>query len=78
MWIAGRRDSTLFGVVHDTTTKKFAGCACVLYCISLPDVVDKVVVVVLNCSLLRESCCPCDLQTHHKLYGVSWFLYSFE
>ena len=43
MWIAGRRDSTLFGVVDDTTTTKFTGRACAVHCNSLP-----VVVVVLR------------------------------
>ena len=48
MWIAGRRDSTLFGVVDDTTTTKFVNRACAVHGISLPVVVDKVVVVVLK------------------------------
>ena len=48
LWIAGRRDSTLFGVVDDTTTTKFTGRACAVHCNSLPVVVDKVVVVVLK------------------------------
>ena len=48
LWIAGRRDSTLFGVVDDTTTMKFTGRACAVHCKSLPVVVDKVVVVDLN------------------------------
>ena len=48
LWIAGRRDSTLFGVVDDTTTTKFTGCACAVPSNSLPVVVDKVVVVVLK------------------------------
>ena len=43
LWIAGRRDSTLFGVVDDTTTTKFTGHACAAHCNSLP-----VVVVVLK------------------------------
>ena len=47
-WIAGRRDSTVFGVVDDTTTTKFANHACAVHGISLPVVVDKVVVVVLK------------------------------
>ena len=48
MWTAGRRDSTVFGVVDDTTTTKFANRACAVHGISLPVVVDKVVVVVLK------------------------------
>ena len=48
MWIAGRRDSTLFGVVDDTTTTKFTGRPYAVHCQSLPVVVDKVVVVVLK------------------------------
>ena len=48
MWIAGRRDSTVFGVVDDSTTTKFANRACAVHGISLPVVVDKVVVVVLK------------------------------
>ena len=48
MWIAGRRDSTLFGVVDDTTTTKFTGRACAVHCNSLPVVVDKVIIVVLK------------------------------
>ena len=43
LWIAGRRDSTVFGVVDDTTTTKFASRACAVHGISLP-----VVVVVLK------------------------------
>ena len=45
-WNAGRRDSTLFGVVDETTTTKFTGRACAGRCNLLPVVVDKVVVVV--------------------------------
>ena len=45
---AGRRDWTVFGVVDETTTTKFASRACAVHCISLPVVVDKVVVVVLK------------------------------
>ena len=48
MWIAGRRDSTLFGVVDETTTTKFTGRACAVFRNSLPVVVDKVVVVFLS------------------------------
>ena len=48
LWTAGRRDSTVFGVVDDTTTTKFANRACAVHGISLPVVVDKVVVVVLK------------------------------
>ena len=48
LWIAGRRDSTVFGVVDDTTTTKFANRACAVHGISLPVVVDKVVVVALK------------------------------
>ena len=48
LWIVGRRDSTLSGLVDDTTTAKFAGRACAVLCNSLPVVVDKVVVVVLK------------------------------
>ena len=44
----GRRDLTVFGVVDETTTMKFASRACAVHCISLPVVVDKVVVVVLK------------------------------
>ena len=40
LWIAGRPDSTLFGVVDDTTTTKFTGRACAVYCNSLPVVVE--------------------------------------
>ena len=43
-----RRDSTLFGVVDDTTTTKFTGRACAVQCNSLPVVVDQAVVVVLK------------------------------
>ena len=39
LWIAARRDSTLFDVIDDTTTTKFAGRACTLHGISLPVVV---------------------------------------
>ena len=46
--VAGRRDSTVFGVVDDTTTTKFVNRACAVHGISLPVVVDKVVVVVLK------------------------------
>ena len=38
----------MFGVVDDTTTTKFANRACAVHGISLPVVVDKVVVVVLK------------------------------
>ena len=48
LWIAGRRESTVFGVVDDTTTTKFVNRACAVHGISLPVVVDKVVVVVLK------------------------------
>ena len=48
LWIAGRRDSTLFGVVDDATTTKFTGRACAVQCNSLPVVVDQAVVVVLK------------------------------
>ena len=48
MWIAGRRDSTLFGVVDDTTTTTFTGRVCAVHCNSLSVVVKKVVVVVLR------------------------------
>ena len=48
LWVAGRRDSTVFGVVDDTTTTKFANRPCAVHGISLPVVVDKVVVVVLK------------------------------
>ena len=48
MWTAGRRDSTVFGVVDDTTTTKFVNRACAVHGISLPVVVDKVVVVILK------------------------------
>ena len=48
LWTAGRRDSTVFGVVDDTTTTKFVNRACAVHSISLPVVVDKVVVVVLK------------------------------
>ena len=48
LWTAGRRDSTVFGVVDDTTTTKFVNRACAVHGISLPVVVDKVVVVVLK------------------------------
>ena len=43
LWIAGRRDSTVFGVVDDTTTTKFANRACAVHGISLP-----IVIVVLK------------------------------
>ena len=39
LWIAGRCDSALFGVVDDTKTTKFTGCACAVHCNSLPVVV---------------------------------------
>ena len=45
---AGRRDRTAFGVVDETTTTKFISRACAVHCISLPVVVNKVVVVVLK------------------------------
>ena len=48
LWIAGRRDSTVFGVVDDTTTTKFANRACAVHGISLLVVVHIVVVVVLK------------------------------
>ena len=48
LWIAGRRDSTLFVVVDVTTTTKFTSRACAVHCNSLPVVVDQVVVVVLK------------------------------
>ena len=38
----------MFGVVDDTTTTKFVNRACAVHSISLPVVVDKVVVVVLK------------------------------
>ena len=38
----------MFGVVDDTTTTPFANRACAVHGISLPVVVDKVVVVVLK------------------------------
>ena len=38
----------MFGVVDDTTTTKFVNRACAVHDISLPVVVDKVVVVVLK------------------------------
>ena len=38
----------MFGVVDETTTTKFASHACAVHCISLPVVVDKVVVLVLS------------------------------
>ena len=43
LWIAGRRDSTLFAVIDDTTTTKFTSRACTVHCNSL-----SVVVVVLK------------------------------
>ena len=55
MWIAGRRDSTVFGVVDDTTTTKFANRACVVHGISLPVVVDRVVVVVLKFPIINKQ-----------------------
>ena len=59
LWIAGRRDSTLFGVVDDTTTTKFTSRACAVHCNSLPVFVDKVVVVVLKfpivCKTLKKE-----------------------
>ena len=55
LWIAGRRDSTVFGVVDDTTTTKFANHACAVHGISLPVVVDKVVVVVLKFPIDRSN-----------------------
>ena len=48
LWIAGRRDSTVFGIVDDTTTTKFVNRACAVHSISLLVVVNKVVVVVLK------------------------------
>ena len=47
LWTAGRRDSTVFGVVDDTTTTKFVNRTCAVHDISLPVVVHKVVVVVV-------------------------------
>ena len=40
LWIAQRRESTLFGVVDDSTTTKFARRASPVHCISLPVVDD--------------------------------------
>ena len=45
----------MFGVVDGTTTTKFASRACAVHCISLPVVVDKVVVVVLKFPSVRRS-----------------------
>ena len=55
LWIAGRRDSTLFGVVDDTTTTKFTGRACAVQCNSLPVVVDQAVVVVLKFPIVSKG-----------------------
>ena len=54
LWIAGRRDPTLFGVVDDTTTTKFTGRACAVHCNLLPVVVNKVVVVVLKFPIFQK------------------------
>jgi len=48
LWIAGRRDSTLFGVVDNSMTTKFTGRACAVHCDSLLVVVDQAVVVILK------------------------------
>ena len=45
----------LFGVVDETTTTKFASRACSVHCISLPVVVDKVVVVFLKFPIIGET-----------------------
>lgn len=45
----------MFGVVDETTTTKFASRACAVHCISLPVVVDKVVVVVLKFPIMSEN-----------------------
>ena len=55
LWIAGRRDSTVFGVVDDTTTTKFANRACAVHGISLP-----VVVVVLKFPTMKSSTTVCS------------------
>ena len=55
LWIAGQSDSTVFGVVADTTTTKFANRACAVHGISLPVVVDKVVVVVLKFPIIGDD-----------------------
>ena len=49
LWIAGRRDSTLFGVVYLTTTTEFTSRACAVHCKALP-----VVVVVLKFPIVKE------------------------
>ena len=52
----------MFGVVDDTTTTKFVNRACAVHGISLPVVVDKVVVVVLKF--------PNDIKTKDELNRV--------
>ena len=70
LWIAGRRDSTLFGVVDDTKTTKFTGRACAVLRNSLP-----VVVVVLNISYLLIFSGRHDLPTDARAFS---FLASLE
>ena len=52
---AGRHDRTVFGVVDETTTTKFTSRACAVHCISLPVVVNKVVVVILKFPITRGN-----------------------
>ena len=43
----------MFGVIDDTTTTKFVNRACAVHGISLPVVVDKVIVVVLKFPIIE-------------------------
>ena len=54
LWTAGRRDSTVFGVVNDTTTTKVVNRACAVHGISLP-----VVVVVLKFPIISRKTSSC-------------------
>ena len=65
LWNAGRRDCTLFGVVGDTTPTKFTGRACAVHGISLPVVVDKVVVVVLKFPIVDCRTCRMMSQVYN-------------
>ena len=55
--------STVFGVVDDTTTTKFVNRACAVHSISLPVVVDKVVVVVLKFPIVLRNFLHSDRDT---------------
>ena len=64
----------MFGVVDDTTTTKFANLACAVHCISLPVVVDKVVVVVLKFPIFRRLTLGAPVQLSlYKSFRTSSF-----